>query len=150
VSSSELPGGRVKKPSSRSGNKSTVKSNVVLSRHDRALEETRRILITQAKRGEPITYLDLTKRIKSMKLIPNSYFLSKLLCSISMKEYSEGRGLLSAVVVHKHGNRLGIPGEGFFKLAPMIRYTEEEWPDAWRREVEKVFRHWRKSHRSSR
>jgi hypothetical protein len=121
-----------------------VKSNTIFNQRDRALREIRRILISQAKRGEPIAYLDLTKRVKSMRLIPNSFVLHKLLCSISMEEHSARRGLLSAVVVHKHGDRLGIPGKGFFKLPPMMIYKREEWPDCWRRELDIVFKYWRR------
>jgi hypothetical protein len=79
-----------------------------------------------------------------MKLIPNSRLLARWLCQISEDEYDSGRGLLSAVVVYKHGDRLGIPGEGFFKLRPMVRCPKERWRECWQREVERVFKYWQR------
>jgi hypothetical protein len=115
--------------------------------HDRphpAIQEIRSILVDRARHRDLISYSDLVSRIRSIRLIARSSFLADLLTVISREEYAAGRGLLSAVVVKKTRHGLGIPGTGFFsRLAPVSNCRKENWPQCWRREVDKVFECWR-------
>jgi hypothetical protein len=58
-----------------------------------------------------------------------------------MEEANAGRGMLSAVVVHKHGEYL--PGPGFFKLAEELGIKNEADKLAfWNRQLHKVHDYW--------
>ena len=123
----------------------TGKAKASHERPHPAIKEIRKILVAQAKKGKPMTYLHLISRIRSVNLIPNSRELRDWLISISMNEYAAGRPLLSAVVVRKHRPHEGIPGRGFFtKLPPMWSCKKTDWPKCWQREVEKVYRYWKR------
>ena len=97
-----------------------VRTRNAYDRSHAALSEIRKILIAQARKEKPMTYLQLTGRVCFLNLIPNSRQLRDLLMSISMSEHAAGRPLLSAVVVRKHRPHRGLPGKGFFtKLPPL-------------------------------
>jgi hypothetical protein len=109
-----------------------------------ARAEIRQILVDRARHRDLISYSDLVSRIRSIRLIARSSFLADLLTVISREEYAAGQGLLSAVVVKNTRHGLGIPGTGFFsRLAPVSNCRKENWPQCWRREVDKVFECWR-------
>jgi hypothetical protein len=121
-----------------------VRTRNAYDRSHAALSEIRKLLIAQAKKEKPMTYLQLTGRVRSLNLIPNSRQLRDLLMSISMNEHAAGRPLLSAVVVRKHRPHRGLPGKGFFtKLPPLSGCKKIDWPKCWQREVEKVYRYWK-------
>jgi hypothetical protein len=80
-----------------------------------AKEEARQAMIVTAKRRGMITYSDLVKSIRRISLEPNDGRLAHMLGEISSEEDSAGRGMLTAVVVHKEGDM--EPGPGFYELA---------------------------------
>jgi hypothetical protein len=116
---------------------------------DRAIAEIRRILTSRAKKGKTMTYSDLAERVQSVRVVPKSSVLSGWLTLISEEEYKAGRGLLSALVVRKKPPHRGIPGIGFFRLAPVSRCKPENCEKCWRRAVDKVFGYWRHHPRRS-
>jgi hypothetical protein len=81
---------------------------------DQALSVLKRI----ASKGEVITYSELARQITVVDVPPNSDVLALMLDEISRAEDQAGRGMLSAVVIHKNDDYL--PGEGFFKLAAVL------------------------------
>ena len=101
--------------------------------------EVRNILIEVAKKRKRITYMELTSRIRSRNFIPNSQDLRDLLTTISVKEESMGRGLLSAVVVQM--GKDGMPGKGYFKwLGEPV--PKKDRRKRWLNDLTKVFYHW--------
>ncbi|WJV23175.1 MULTISPECIES: hypothetical protein [Pseudomonas] len=99
------------------------------------------ILVRRARRpGNPlISYSDLVAQLP-LAIDPSDPRLSLLLDEISVEEYSEGRGFLTVLVVHKHGDIK--PGTGFYKMA---RKCGEEFDDedAFHiRALEEVTRYW--------
>jgi hypothetical protein len=107
-----------------------------------AQKEIRRILVNRAKKTELITYKELTKLIRTIKLVPNSKILSDLLTSISYDEKAAGRGLLSAIVIRKTRTGNGMPGKGFFrKFAAGVQ--RKNFRRHWEKEHDKVFKVWR-------
>jgi hypothetical protein len=81
----------------------------------RARDTARAILIKQARRPNPfIAYSDLVAQLP-IALEAHDPRLSALLDEISTSEYDQGRGFLTALVVHKNGSV--IPGPGFFEMA---------------------------------
>ena len=83
-----------------------------------AKEEARSAMIERAKGRAMMTYSDLVKQITSIKLDAHDPRLSHMLGEISSEEDKQGRGMLTAVVVHKHDMQ---PGPGFFELARSLK-----------------------------
>ncbi len=78
-----------------------------------AKEEARKAMIAVSRQRDTIAYSDLVHSITSCILEPHDPRLARMLGDISTEEDEAGRGMLTAVVVHK-GDR--IPGPGFFTL----------------------------------
>jgi hypothetical protein len=57
-----------------------------------------------------------------------------------MEEDEAGRGMLSCLVVHKHGDYQ--PGPGFFELAETLGYNKTDVIHLWIDQVKKVFEAW--------
>jgi hypothetical protein len=63
-----------------------------------------------------------------------------MLGEITREEASAGRGMLTALVVHKYGDMQ--PGPGFFELAGEIGRNTSDIFACWIREVKKVRAYW--------
>ena len=81
--------------------------------------EIHSILVGVAKSKKLINYSDLVKRMKTVTLhtdnVDEVQILAELLGEISGEENKHARGMLSALVIHKTGDR--EPGLGFFVYA---------------------------------
>lgn len=95
--------------------------------HDQAIAEIRSALEPIARSEGTITYSDLVDRVEAVPLEPDSKLLAGLLDEISTASDAIGRGMLSAVVVHKGDDYL--PGKGFFKLARRLGREVGREPD---------------------
>lgn len=108
---------------------------------DRAVEETRSILISVARNESTITYTELCERIKSINVEPHSYALANILGRVSASEDSRGSGMLSVLVMYK-GDRDIRPAVGFFNLAREQGYDlpDKETEDIfWAKQLDKVY-----------
>lgn len=108
---------------------------------DRAVEETRGILVSVARNESTITYTDLCKQIKSISVEPHSYALADILGRVSASEDSRGSGMLSVLVMYK-GDRDIRPAVGFFNLARDQGYDlpDKETEDIfWAKQLDKVY-----------
>ena len=105
---------------------------------DAARAEAREAMIAVAARRNLIAYSDLVAEIRSVHLDPQSVHLAHLLGEVSTAEHEAGRGMLSVVVVHKHGDQM--PGPGFFQLARSLRHDTGDREAFWIAELEKVYR----------
>lgn len=106
---------------------------------EQAKFEAIRAIVAQARRGHSptISYSDLTRRINSISFDPHDFRFHLLLYEISIEEDAAGRGLISALVVHKDDER---PGQGFWDMAKEHRdVTDRE--RCWSNEVGKVLTH---------
>lgn len=83
-----------------------------------AKQQARDAMINKARHRAMITYTDLCKAITAICIKPNDYFLRHLLDEISKEEDEAGRGMLTALVVHKVGDM--EPGRGFYELAEKL------------------------------
>lgn len=63
-----------------------------------------------------------------------------LLREISAEEYKAGRGMLTAVVVHKAGDYK--PGPGFFELARGLGLDTRDSDRLWIEQITKVHDYW--------
>jgi len=84
-----------------------------------AKEEALTVLRGKAVQNNPlITYSEIAGAIRTIEFNPDDKGLHELLGEISIDENAAGRGMLSILVVHKHGEHK--PGPGFFDLARQL------------------------------
>jgi len=107
-----------------------------------ARDEIRQILIACAKRkgNETIAYSDLVSQVQSLDLQARDERLNHLLGEISRAEAAAGRGMLSVLVVHKHGDMQ--PGPGFFELAKQLGRKTQDIEACWIAEFNHVCQAW--------
>lgn len=105
-----------------------------------AKEEARQAMIAVARSKSVITYSSLVQKITNCTLEPNGDLLAHMLGEISSEEDKEGRGLLSAVVVHKTGDLK--PGSGFFTLARSRGRHIADKDQYWSEELRRVHDTW--------
>lgn len=107
---------------------------------DTAKEETKKLLIERAKLRGMIPYSELVRQIRSITVEAHDQRLFHLLGEISKEEHSEGRGMLSVIVVHRHGDMQ--PGPGFFELAKELGKDTTDILVCWVEELRKVHGYW--------
>jgi hypothetical protein len=100
-----------------------------------AKTEAREIMMKRAKRGAPISYSELVDQIRSISMDAHDPRLAHFLGEISRAEDAKGRGMLTAVVVHKHD---GFPGQGFFELAEELGRTIKDREQFWVEEMRRL------------
>lgn len=101
----------------------------------KAKEQGRAAMIKRAGVGRTMTYTDLCAEIDAIHFNPHDPQLPHFLGQISTEEDEAGRGMLTAVVVHKHD---GQPGRGFFELARTLGRRVLNEDDAWIAEINKL------------
>ena len=107
---------------------------------DTAKTEARETLIEVARRKGRIAYSELVQKIKSIDLEAHDPRLFHLLGEISSEEDGAGRGMLTAIVVHKSGDMQ--PGPGFFELAKSLGKDTSDILACWIKEFNKVHDYW--------
>ena len=105
-----------------------------------AKAEARNAMVAVAARRRLIPYSDLVAEIRGLDLEPQDDRLAQLLGEISTAEHEAGRGMLTVVVVHKHGDQM--PGPGFFQLARTLGHDTKDREAFWIAELEKVYGAW--------
>ena len=109
---------------------------------DIAKGQAKDAMIERAKVRGMITYSDLTRKITSIRLNPDSFALAELLREISTDENAAGRGMLTVVVVHKIGDM--EPGNGFYELAGQLGKDTMDKTAFWISELHSVHAEWSK------
>jgi hypothetical protein len=102
---------------------------------ERAKTEAIRAIVLEAK---PMPYSDLAKKIMSVSFGAHDRIFHSFLGQISVEEDAAGRGMLSALVVHKDD---GKPGKGFFDLAKTLGRDVTDEDRCWNDEVKTVLQH---------
>lgn len=105
-----------------------------------AKAEARQAMIAVAARRCVIAYSDLVAEIRTLDLEPQGDPLAHMLGEISTDEHEAERGMLTVVVVHKHGDQM--PGPGFFQLARELGHDAKDREAFWIGELEKVYGAW--------
>ena len=110
---------------------------------NRALQQTRILLLDTARRNGIIYYSDIVDGIDaiqlSMNLDKDRGALGELLGKISRQTNTDGIGMLSAVAVSKTTNR---PTDSFFELARMLGYDIDDRDAFWIEQYRKVTSHY--------
>ena len=85
-------------------------------------------------------YSELVRCINAIPMEAHDPRLFELLGEISEEEDAAGRGMMSAIVVHKVGDM--EPGSGFFELAQGLGRDTSDRTLCWIAEVKKVHASW--------
>jgi hypothetical protein len=112
---------------------------------NRAKEEIKELLIDRARMPNmiPIPYSELVNQIQTIQFEAHDVRLFVMLGEISSEEAAAGRGMLSALVVHKTGDMQ--PGPGFFELAQRLGLDTSDILRCWVEEFNKVHAYWENS-----
>ena len=110
------------------------------SEWDAAIQEGKNLLAGHAKRRQMIAYSDFVSEIESIRIEPHDPRLAHFLDVISRQESAAGRGMLTALVVHKRGDFQ--PGPGFFELAQRLGHDVTDIEKFWIQEVKRIFAAW--------
>ena len=107
---------------------------------DAAKKQATDVLVEVARRRGRIAYSELVAQIAALSLEPHDPRLFHLLGEISSEEDAAGRGMLTAIVVHKFGDMQ--PGPGFFELAKSRGRNTKDMLACWIAEFNKVHDFW--------
>lgn len=102
--------------------------------------EARSILMSVAEQRGLITYSDVCARLQEEKFEPFDLRLWEVLGDVSRDEEAAGRGLLSVLVVHKHGDQEA--GHGFTNLAKHFGRDARDKTKMFVEEVKRVHYYW--------
>jgi hypothetical protein len=102
-----------------------------------AKTEAKGVLERVAKAGRDlIFYSELNRKITSIRFEPDGHDFHGLLGQLSGESDEEGKGMISALVVHKEDRR---PGKGFFTLARALGRDVSDPDKCWADEVKHVY-----------
>jgi len=105
---------------------------------DAAKREAVEILSARARDRSMIPYSELVGQIESVNFQPHDKRFFDFLGEISTEESEAGRGMLSALVVHKSGDMQ--PGPGFFELARDLGKNTKDIVACWVEEFKCVYK----------
>jgi hypothetical protein len=97
-------------------------------------------MIGRARERAMVTYTELVAEIDAVSLQAHDPRLDDLLRQLATSEAQAGRGMITALVVHKHGDM--EPGRGFFELAEKLGRNTSDRTKCWIEEVKRVYRAW--------
>lgn len=107
-------------------------------RWDAAKDRLRSVLWEAARKKEQLTYSDGVAAIREYIVFdPHDSAFHHMLGQISVEEDAAGRGMLSALIVHKYGD--GQPGPGFYDLAERLGRNTGDKVRCWVEEVTRLF-----------
>lgn len=111
---------------------------------NKAKAEMRALLVGKARLGEKgvglIPYSALVSLVETIRFEPHDARFFQMLGEISKAEDAAGRGMLSAVVIHKGGD--WCPGPGFFELAKDLGKDTSDSLKCWVAELRCVWDYW--------
>lgn len=102
-----------------------------------AKKQARSAIVKHGANEDFITYQDLTREISAIRFQPDDDRFHHMLGQISWEEDACGRGLFTALVVHKDGDKM--PGPGFWRLAKRLGRTIPDKVFFWQAEAKRIF-----------
>ena len=114
---------------------------------EKAKTQATEILINVARRKGRIAYSELAAQITAIQIEAHDPRMFHLLGEISTAEDKAGRGMLTAIVVHKSGDMQ--PGPGFFELAKSLGKDTSDILVCWINEFNKVHDYWANKSKSN-
>lgn len=107
---------------------------------NKAKAECTVILAEIARARGRIAYSELAPKIQSLQFEHDDPRFWNLLGEVAVEEANQGRGMLSAIVVHKSGDMR--PGPGFYSLAKWMGKKVSEVDRFWLDEFNRVHEVW--------
>ena len=107
---------------------------------EEAKAQATEVLIGVARRKGRIAYSELAEKITAIKIEAHDPRMFHMLGEISTSEHKAGRGMLTAIVVHKSGDMQ--PGPGIFDLAKFLGKDTSDILKCWVAEFNKVHDYW--------
>ena len=107
---------------------------------DAAKHEAKEILAERARVRGMIPYSELVAGIQSISFGSHDPRFFHFLGEISAEESQAGRGMMTALVVHKEGDMQ--PGPGFFELAQSLGRNTTDITACWVEEFKTVHAAW--------
>jgi hypothetical protein len=112
-----------------------------------AKAEGKAILARCARTADVIAYSDFITHVRAIVFAnAHDFRLPYFLEEISVEENRAGRGMLTALVVHKHGDYK--PGPGFFELAKKLGRDTKDIDKCWIEELKTIYAAWTNRTRS--
>jgi hypothetical protein len=105
-----------------------------------AKDQIKEVLVERARTQQTIAYSDLVQRINAIDLEAQDPRLDELLFQVAADESSQGRGMLSVLVVHKSGDFR--PGRGFYKCAASLGLDASDEERLWGEQLHVVYSSW--------
>ncbi len=102
--------------------------------------EISEVLSQRARSRSMITYSDLSLELRGIQIAHHEPAMGGILGDISTFESQHGRGMLSVIVVHKHGDM--EPGNGFYECAEALGFDISNRMAFWISELHKVHSFW--------
>jgi hypothetical protein len=106
--------------------------------------EMQRVIAQTAASRQLISYGALCSKVRTIRFEPDSTALAYMLGEICRDEDALGRGLLTVIVVHKHGDKR--PGPGFFEVAHELGRDTTDEDACWVAELNRVYGDWKGKH----
>ncbi len=106
-----------------------------------AKKQAKELLAERARMRGMMPYSELVAKITAINFDPNDYAFFHFLGEISKEEAEAGRGMMTALVVHKDGDMQ--PGPGFYELAKSLGRDVSDDLVCWVNEFKKVHEAWR-------
>lgn len=107
-------------------------------------QEMRLAIIERAKKRGKIAYSELLNEVSTLRFDleqpDHRSIMAEMLGEISLVEDKAGRGMLSALVVHKTGDQ--EPGQGFFHYAEVLGRDISNKLACWVKEMNIVHDYW--------
>lgn len=107
---------------------------------ERAKREAKAVIAERARVRGMIPYSELVSQIHAILFDPHDAQLFHLLGEISKEEDEAGRGMITALVVHKEGDM--EPGPGFFEFAQELGRDATDITKCWIEEAKAVHAAW--------
>ncbi len=111
-----------------------------ISEWDIAKEEAKTYLIEKARNKSRVAYSELAGNIHAINIEAHDPRMFHLLGEITIEENEAGRGMLTAIVVHKSGDMQ--PGPGFFAQAKSLGKDTSDILACWINEFNHVHDYW--------
>ena len=107
---------------------------------EQAKRQAKDILAERARMRGMIPYSDLVAQINAINFHPQEFAFFHFLGEISREEAEAGRGMMTALVVHKVGDMQ--PGPGFYELARELGRDVSDITACWVEEFKTVHAAW--------
>jgi hypothetical protein len=108
-----------------------------------ARREAKATLADRARVRGMVPYSELVNKIQSIRFEPHDTRFFHFLGELSREEDAAGHGMITALVVHRHGDMQ--PGPGFFELAESLGKDLTDVLACWIREVHQVHSYWERN-----